>query len=195
MRKLFTLLVIILFHSTFLFAQETQTLTATVTRTKHNTAVTEDLVTKGKFYFSNPDKICMTFDEEKEKLLMDGNNFILINDGKSSVAKGKEANHLELLQSVLQSILTGGDGIIDIHKAENMEITRQDNIIRIAPSTDNAKVKRRMMFTSFTLTLDPGTFQLKSLCMYEKGENYTRYDLSGYKLNEIVNENLFNSEI
>jgi len=195
MRKLFTLLIIILFPSAFLFAQEIRTLTATVTRTKHNAAVTEDLVTKGKFYFSNPGKICMIFDEEKEKLLMDGNNFILINDGKSSVAKGKEASHLALLQSVLQSILTGGDGIVDTLRAENMEITKQDNIVRIAPATDNAKAKRRMMFTSFTLTIDPMTSRLKSLYMHEKGENYTRYDLSGYKLNDIVDDNLFNSGI
>lgn len=192
MRKLFILFVTVVFSSILLFAQET--ITAVVTRTKHNPAVIDDLVTRGTFHFKQPGRMCMIFNDEKEKLLMDGTSFILINDGKSSVAKGKEANHLELLQRVLQNILAGGDGMID-NQGPDMEITRQDNIIQIIPVNTSAKATRRMMFTSFTLTVDPVNSGLISMCMNEKGGNYTQYDFSGYIFDEIIDDEIFNSGI
>lgn len=170
-------------------------MTATVTRTKHHTAVAADLVTQGKFYFKHPGQMCLTFDEGKEMLLMDGNSFLLVNDGKSSVAKGKEASHLALLQRVLQSLLSGGDGVIEAQDAGDMEVVRQDNILCITPTDKGAKGARRMMFTSFTLTVDPGTSGLKSLRMNEKGGNYTQYDFSGNVLNEVVDDDVFNPGI
>lgn len=193
MRKLFTLLVAVLFPSTFLFAQETHTLTATVTRTKHHTAVTEDLVTEGNFYFKQPGRMCMTFNEGRDRLLMDGNHFIMINDGKSSIAKGKGASHLGLLQNVLQNILLGKEGNINTGEPVEMEITRQDNTISITPVATHAKATRKMMFTSFTLTIDPESSELKSMCMNERGGNYTQYDFSGFVFNDTVDDTVFNA--
>lgn len=179
MKKSFILLAIVAFTCNS-FAQEAPTLTATVMRTKHNTAITNDMVTQGSFYFRKPDKMSITFDEGKDMLLMEGNTFTIINDEKSSTAKGKQASQLELLQRVLVDILSGGDGCIDTSQHKEMEIAREDTTIRIIPVAANAKAMRRMMFTSFTLTVDPKSSELKSICMHEKGGNYTLYDFTDY---------------
>ncbi len=185
MHKIFTLIIITVFSSTFLFAQETSdthTLTAKVVRTKHNTAVTEDVVTEGNFYFKEPDKMCICFSEKKDMLIMDGNAFTMISNGEKSVAKGKGAVHLGLLQRVMISILRGENGDIDTGELEDMEITRQEDTIHITPVYDSQKAKRRMIFTSFTLTIDQKISRLKSMCMHEKEGNYTRYDFSDYMI-------------
>lgn len=195
MQKLVTLLVITVFSCTSLLAQEIRTLTATVVRTKHNTAVTEDFVIKGSFYFKAPDKMCMTFNEGKEMLLMDGKNFILVNDGKNSIAKGKGANHLALLQQVLASILSGREEEIETLETADMLVSRQEHTIYIQPVDTSAKAMRRMMFTSFVLTIDPASSQLTGMRMNERGGNYTQYDLSDYLRNETVDDEIFNPGI
>ncbi|MCC8132601.1 MAG: outer membrane lipoprotein carrier protein LolA [Tannerellaceae bacterium] len=192
MQKLITLLFTLILTSTFLTAQEIRTLTATVTRTRHHAAVTENQVATGKFYYKQPGKMCMTFNNRKEKLLMDDNTFIMVNDEKNSVAKGKEATHLALLQQVLQNILTGNTSNIDTIKTTDMEITRQDeHTIHITPATTGTKATRRMLFTSFTLTINPNTTRLESMRMNEKGGNYTQYDFSGYIPNETIDDETF----
>lgn len=174
-----------------MFAQEAQTLAATVTRTKHNVAVAADQVTEGSFYFEQPDKMCLIFNEDTEKLLMRGSDFIIVNNEKSSVAKGKEAAHLAFLQKILVSILSGKQNDIDTHETADMKIAREDNVIHITPVVTGAKAKRRLMFTAFTLTIDPKTSELTGMCMYERGENYTRYDFAHFAWGEPVDDTVF----
>lgn len=192
MQKLPVLFVAVAFSYTFASAQHTHTLIASVTRTKHNVAVAGDKVAKGQFYYKNPDRMCMTFNEGKDMLLMDGIDFILINDGKSSVAGGKEAAHLAILQRVLQNIILGID--TEMTNSEIADITRTDNTICITPNAAGTKAARRLMFTSFTLTVDPKTAALKSMRMNEKGGNYTQYDFAGCVVNATVDEEVFSRE-
>ena len=55
----------------------------------------------------------------------------------------------------------------------------------------NEKEKRRLMFTSFVLTLDNATGRLLSLRMNERGENYTQYDLSSHQPGAAVGDAVF----
>ena len=108
MRKLKILFFTALFACASLFAQKAEiqqaveryknmnTLTAAVTWTRHNAAVTQDVVTQGHFYFKKPGRMCMTFNDGKDMLLMDGNTFAMVTDGKKSVAKGEGSNQFEL---------------------------------------------------------------------------------------------------
>ena len=63
-----------------------QTLQADVTVTKHNTMVTKDIVSKGKFYFKKPSRMCLT--AGTDVLLMDGEKFTMVMDGKSQTMSG-----------------------------------------------------------------------------------------------------------
>ena len=143
------------------------TLTAAVTWTRHNAAVTQDVVTQGYFYFKPPGRMCMTFNDGKDMLLMDGSTFAMVTDGKKSVAKGEGSNQFESLLAVFKSLVSGGDADVDLSELADVDITKRDNIctLTIIPLVPDEKAKRKQMFTSFVLTLDLKLSELKSLRM------------------------------
>lgn len=208
MKRLFTLLFsVILLYSTTLFAQEVdmhkvaerykgiETFRATVIRTSHHVAIADDVVTKGYFYFKKPNKTCMIFNEGKDVLLMDNAVFTMINDGKKSIARGATHKQFEALLAVCKNIIAGKNDNIDINELADVQITKQGDIhtLVITPVVTDAKAKRRMMFTSFVLTIDAESSNFKSLRMNRKGNNYTQYDFSDYTPNTEVNDNIFNT--
>lgn len=210
MRKTLILIFTLAFVCVTLFAQKAEvqqavdryknmnTLTAAVTRTRHNAAVTRDVVTRGHFYFKKPGRMCMRFNEGKDMLLMDGNTFVMVTDGKKSVAKGEGNNQFESLLAVFKSLASGGDADADVDLSElaNMDISKRDNIctLTIIPLAPDEKAKRKLMFTSFVLTLDLRLSELISLRMNEKGDNYTQYDFSDYVFDGAVSDSVFNPQ-
>ena len=83
---------------------------------------------------------------------------------------------------MLQSIITGGNSSSDLSKHPDVSISQSgtDIVLTITPQAASAKAQRRMMFTSFVITIDTKTSEIKSLRMNEKGQNYTQYDFSSY---------------
>lgn len=206
MKNLLILFAIFLFACTATFAQDAEvqkaverykhmnTLTATVVQTKHNAAVTKDVVSKGTFYFKKPSKMCMTFNGGKDMLIMDGNNFTMVKDGKKSTAQGKGNNQMESLLAVFKGMTAGEDSDVNISDLADVDISKKNNIctLTIEPIAADAKAKRKMMFTAFILTIDTKASELKSLRMNEKGENYTQYDFSNFVFDKALDDSVFN---
>ncbi len=167
------------------------TLTATVTRTKHNAAVVDDVVTKGNLYFKRPNKMCMVFEEGKDLLLMDGDVFTMVSGGKKSVAKGETYNEFVSLREVFVQIISGGDMNGNSGIQANIEVSQQGTLRILTVTPVTSKAKARMMFSSFILTIDTKSSEFKSLRMNERGRNYTQYDFSSYVFDGEVNENVF----
>ena len=175
MRKLIALLLILLPCLT-LSAQEAdirrlaehyadvQTLSANVTRTRHNVVLAQDEVTHGHFFLKKPGKMCLSFDNNKDMLLMEAGTRGLFADG---AYVPDEAATVAVEQSGNRCILT------------------------VTPVLKSPKEKRRLMFTSFVLTVDNASGRLLSLRMNERGENYTQYDLTGHQPGVQVEDAVF----
>ena len=127
-----------------------------------------------------PNEAYMTFNEGKDMLIMDNGVFTMINDGQESIAKGVTHKQFEVLLIVLRNLLSSDSDSTDIKEVADMEITKQGKlcVLTITPIIPDAKAKRRMMFTSFVLTIDIQSSEFKGLRMNEKGKNYTQYDFS-----------------
>ena len=166
-----------------------KTLTAQVTQTKHNALVTKDVVTKGTFYFKQPSKMLITLTTGKDKLLMNGSSFTLMQNGKVNKANGKGNKTFEALSAVLKGFATGQKSDVDINEYADVEMTKKGNlvILEIEPYDKGKKP----MFTSLVLTVDTKALELKSLRMNEKGKNYTQYDFSNYKFNAPIEDSVF----
>ena len=61
-------------------------------------------------------------------------------------------------------------------------MTKQGNniILTITPIADSKKAQRRMLFSSFVLTIDKNTSELKALRMNERC-GYTEYTFTGHQ--------------
>ena len=132
-----------------------QTVTAKCQRVRHKKVVAKDEVLQGSFRMSRPDKVNITMDGGKEALDMNGTQFTMTMKGKPHKTSSKTGD-LEIKKD-------GGD------------------ILLIITPKAEGKAAKRMMFTSFILSIDGKNGEIKSLRMNERGDNYTLYTFSDYQ--------------
>ena len=206
MKKIYTLFITLILICAPLRAQQTEvrnimerykgihTLTAAVTQTQHSAAVAADRTARGHFYFKQPARMCITLDEGREILLKDGNIFTRVADGKKSVARGRGANPFETIQIVIETLTSDTAPDNALAEVADVKMTRNGNlcVFTITPTASDAKSRRRMMFTSFVLTVDLHSRELRSMLLNGKGENYTQYDFSDYAFDAAVSDSVFN---
>lgn len=163
MKHLTGLLIVVL--SFFFSLAEAQT----VTRTRHQAALTTDAVTTGTLTIRKPDYICISTDGQREQLLMDGTQFTMIAGGKKHVTDSKKNAQFATFQKVLNAVINGQP----VTRGEDMTIATKNGLqtITITPSG-----KKRQMFTSFVLVIDAKTSALRQLRMNERAGNYVNYD-------------------
>lgn len=171
------------------------TLSAKVTKTVHNEMVTKDLVTKGDFYFKKPAKMVITTNQGKDKLLTDGENFTIVNNGKANTASGKGNSSLTPLVNAIKN-MTSGNTDTDLSDVADVDMEKQGNlmIMTIVPIVKSAAEKRKMLFQSFVITVDSKAGELKSIRLNEKGKNYQQYDFSDFKHDVKIDDAVFKAK-
>ena len=173
--------------------KDMKTVEANVTRTIHNVMFEKDGKSTGKFYFKKPDKMALSFDNGKDKLIMDGETFAMVKDGKKNTADGKGNDQLKSLTLFLKNLGAGEESDVELSDIADVDMAKKGNllIVTVVPIVADAKAKRRQMFSSFIITVDQKEGQLKSLRMNEKGQNYTQYDFSDFKVNGEIDDKVF----
>lgn len=157
--------------------------TAVATRVDHKAAVAEDDKATGTMVIQSPDKMNISVAGGKEQLDMNGDDFTMIMRGREYKANSKNNNQFVAFQAVLTAIIKGdGTGLAEV---PGVELTQKGNIITIHmdPTADQAK-KKRMMFSSFVITLDVKKGEILTLRMNGRGKNYTEYSFSGFVFNK-----------
>lgn len=208
MKKIFSLLLLVLTFCVGLHAQSEdgdmmarlqerfknmQTLTAPVTQTRHNALLTNDVVSKGTFYFKKPASMCLSFNDGADMLLMKGDQFIMVRDGKSSTMSGKGNSQMEALKILLKNFSAGQESDVSVDDFADVEVEREGDlmIMTIIPRIEDAKARRKMLYSSFVVTVDTKAGALKSIRLNEKGTNYTHYDFGKFQLDVPVDDKVF----
>ena len=141
----------------------------TVTRTRHQAALTTDAVTTGALTIRKPDYICISTDGGREQLQMDGTKFTMTTGGKKHVTDSRKNAQFATFQKVLNAVINGQP----VPKGEDMTIATKNGLqtITITPTG-----KKRQMFTSFILVVDAKTSAIHQLRMNERAGNYVNYE-------------------
>jgi hypothetical protein len=194
MKKLLIGLLLVMCHITVCVAQnadlqkavarykKVSTVTAVAKKTTHKDALAKDVVTKGTLTIKKPADVGIVIDGGKDQLLMHGSEFTMVVKGKSHKTSSQKNTQFATFQAVFEYILKGGDG--DLSKLGDLAVTKQGSniVLTITPQATSKKAQRRMLFSSFVLTLDKNTSELKSLRMNERG-GYTEYTFTNHKFN------------
>ena len=154
-------------------------ITAAVTKTVHKKAITKDAVDKGTLTMNQPAEVCISCNEGKDQLIMQGSQFTMIIKGRKHTTNSQTNPQFASFQTVFESILAGGDK--DISKLTDLTMTKQNGllILTITPQAKSKKAARRMLFSSFVLTIDTRTSELRTLRMNDRA-GYTEYTFSNY---------------
>ena len=154
--------------------------TASVTKITHKKAVAKDVISKGTLAMKRPATVSIVIDGGKDQLLMEGSNFTMVVKGKKHKTSSQKNVQFTSFQTVFESILSGGQK--DISKLGDLTVSKQGGnlVLTITPQAADKKSARRMLFSSFVLTIDTKTSELKSLRMNERA-GYTDYTFSGFQ--------------
>ena len=157
-------LLLILFCMLACFAQAQQ-----VTKTVHKKAVKTDVVTTGTMTIRKPDYICISTDNDRDLLMMDGTKFTITIGSKRHTTDSRNNPQFTTFHEVLTAVINGQP----IPQSDDMTITTKNGqkTITITPVG-----KKRQLFSSFVLVLDAKTSNVVQLRMNERGENYINYD-------------------
>ena len=141
----------------------------TVTRTRHQAALTTDAVTTGTLTIRKPDYICISTDGGKDQLTMDATTFTMTMGGRQHVTDSRKNPQFATFHTVLKAVINQqaipqGDDLTVVTKGATTTVT-------IVPTGK----QKRQLFTSFVLTVDAKTKSLRTLRMKGRGEDYTEY--------------------
>lgn len=155
--------------------------TAAAVRTTHKAALAKDATAKGTLTMRQPSTVEIAIDGGKDALLMEGSTFTMTVRGKKHVTTSQKNPQFATFQKVFESILGGGSQ--DIARLSEVTVKKDGKLltVTITPEAADKKQQRRMMFTSFVLTIDQTTSQLRSLRMNEKAGNYTEYTFTDFQ--------------
>lgn len=173
------------------------TVTANVTMTRHNAALTQDAVTKGYFYYKKPNTESMVFKITKDMLLADGTVYTMVKSGKKRSVKANNTgnNPFEVLRDILTRLFTA-DANAKLTNMATVQMKKQGTTctVTVTPSTTDKKALRRFMYTSCVMTIDMKQAEIRSLRINEKAGNYTQYDFSNYVLNATLPSTAFSTK-
>ena len=142
----------------------------TVTRTQHRAAIAKDAVTTGTMTIRKPDYICITTDQGREQLIMDGTKFTITLGGKKHTTDSKKNAQFATFHSVLTALINGQP----IPQNDELSVTAKGN--KTAITVTPVGKKKRQLFTSFALTVNTKTKAFYTLRMNGRGEDYIEYD-------------------
>lgn len=155
--------------------------TATATRTTHKAALATDATAQGTLTMRQPATVEIAIDGGSDALLMEGSTFTMTVRGKKHVTTSQKNPQFATFQKVFEAILAGGTPDIATLKEVSVKKDGKQLVLTITPEAADKKQQRRMMFTSFVLTIDAATSQLRSLRMNEKAGNYTEYTFTDFQ--------------
>lgn len=161
-------------------------LTATAVRTTHKAGTANDKSVSGNLYVKKPSKVLIQ--NGKDALLMNGTSFTMKKGALKAKTDSKKDNQYNTFHDVLESIFSGG--ATDISKLSDVKMSKSGSnvIITITPVP---QAKKRMMFSSFILTIDGKAQELRSIRLVKKAGAYTEYVFSNYKLGASVADSQF----
>lgn len=154
--------------------------TASVVKTTHKDAVTKDVVSKGNLTMKKPSEVSIVIGDGSDQLLMQGSAFTMVVKGKKHETSSERNPQFASFQTVFESILSGGAK--DISALSDLTMSQKGNqlVLTITPKAEGKKAVKRMLFSSFVLTIDTQTSELKSLRMNERA-GYTEYMFSNFR--------------
>ena len=143
-----------------------------------------DVKSSGSFYYAKPDKLAMKYTKpEDDLMLLSGDEFVMIADGKYSKRPIKQNSNVSQIQNILSSCLQG-----DLKKMNTSELKQMENDTQYVIT---AKLSDKSAIEQVIVSYDKKDMVLSSLQTIESDGSYTLYILEGKKLNTAIDQSVF----
>ncbi|MGN0186564.1 MAG: outer membrane lipoprotein carrier protein LolA [Paludibacteraceae bacterium] len=156
---------------------------------RHLQALKNDVVSNGRFYYQKNDKICMAYDRPQgDLLLMNGDDFVMIADGRRSVVNAQSNPMLKQMRILLTACVSGDFDRLKTGRNTQLAVDETDAHYILTATLDGSAQK---LYASIVLTFDKQNLALLVLRMNEANGNFTEYTFDSPKFNQPIDGNVF----
>lgn len=199
MKKFLTFLLLAFFTATGIQAQSVFTkaaanyrkhteATASVSRTRHLAKMKKQkAAVTGSLYMQKSDKVAIIVNGGKDKLIMNGTQFTMVQGGKKHKTSSQTNPQFATFYKVFVALMAGSD----VSKLEGVSVSNQGGTVEVKIVPVTTGKKPRLMFSSFELRIDAKTGALQSLRMNERNRSYTEYTFSNFKFGGSFSSKVF----
>ena len=162
------------------------TITCDFVQTRSMSILAEDVQEKGRFYYSRPEKILLSF-EDGDFIKMTESVFQMKDRGNVSEVKVSSNPMLASLRNLLSSCMTGDIKQMTKGFQADISLDNDQYTVNLVPLRRSAASRMGKMVMVF----DRKDMSLSLLKMVESSGDYTQYEFSGKEFNKALEPDIF----
>ena len=155
---------------------------------KHLVIMDEPLVSSGKFYFMQDDKVCLDYTQPSPYLIvLNGQKVKIATGGKSNVYDMSSYQMVTVMKSMLSSCLLGD--FSGVGRDYRMSVSEDRTVYQVEIEPLNRNIKRYLQ--KIEITFDKKDLSVNQLIVREPSGDYTRHVFNNKNFNTSFSEQLF----
>ncbi len=166
--------------------EKVNTIVCPFNQEKHFEILENAILSKGTFYYQKDDKVCMSYnDPQGDLLLINGEQFVMITNGKTQSKNAQNKNKFGSLKNLLFACFQG-----DLNSIGNCSFNYSEDASSYIIDVEMKK-KNRILPDKLHLRYDKSNYLLTYMEMEESNGTKTIYKLEGKKINTSIDAGVF----
>lgn len=169
-------------------AQKVRSIECDFKQTKHLTVFKQTIVSRGKFYYQKPDKLCLDYSRPVSyQLVINGDRLKTVSGGKKSVTTIGANKVMNQMQDMIAASMTGDLSRLSSQYRTVFYENDKYYLARVVPVSSEA----RQYMQQIDIYLDKASMAVYELRLRENASNYTDYFFYNRRFNSLKDENIF----
>jgi outer membrane lipoprotein-sorting protein len=170
-------------------SENTQSIQSKFVQEKHLSFLTENIISKGEFYFQSPNKLRWEYSEPFEYIIVFNDKNIYIKDENKISTFDTESNKMfaEINNMMIGSIQ--GDLFTD---SERFDVKYFENANQYLLELDPKLPEMKSMIKTIKIYIDKSDISVAKIKMIESSDDYTSIDFTDRELNQPIDNEKFN---
>jgi len=164
-----------------------KTLVCNFTQTRQMTILSEQIVSHGKMYYSNDNRLRWEYSDPFNALIINGKRMGMLNDKGKTAVSGAMAYLFKGISDVMVNGISGKN--LTDKKRFDIEIFINKNDCNVILTPKQAQMKKA--FSQITIIFSTKDYLAKKVIMNEANGNCTTIELTDKQLNTDIDGNLF----
>ncbi|MEF9987297.1 MAG: outer membrane lipoprotein carrier protein LolA [Bacteroidales bacterium] len=149
-------------------------------QTKYMSVLAKPVNSKGQFYYTRADNICLEYSVPKGNIIvMSNGKFKIVNSGKTIIVSNKTNPMMRQLNGMLTACMTGNISLFGSESITKYYESDNAYTVVITPTSNRVKTHIKQIILSF----DKQNMTLLTMQMDENETDYTKYEFKAKKLN------------
>ena len=170
-------------------SENTATIQSKFIQEKHLSFLTENIISKGEFYFKSPNQLRWEYSEPFEYIIVFNDKNIIIKDEDKISTFDTESNKMfsEINNMMIGSIQ--GNLFTD---SERFSVKYFENSSQYLLELDPRLPEMKSMLKTIKIYIDKSDISVAKIKMIESSDDYTSIDFINRKLNQTIDGKMFN---